>query len=66
MTNADKIVVEKLEEEKGDEEEEQDDDDQAQEDQAEDDIVGTLVTMSQKEKLKVPRSSSSHSLSSNY
>ncbi|GJV41951.1 hypothetical protein Tco_1420391 [Tanacetum coccineum] len=34
----------------GNEEEEQADDDQAQEDQVEDDIVGTLVTMSHKEK----------------
>ncbi|GKA12920.1 hypothetical protein Tco_0692466 [Tanacetum coccineum] len=66
MTNVEKIVGEKLEEEKGDEEEEQADDDQAQEDQAEDDIVGTLVTMSQKEKHEVPRSSSSHSQSLNY
>ncbi|GJU31058.1 hypothetical protein Tco_1174647 [Tanacetum coccineum] len=37
-----------------------------EEDQAEDDIVGILVTMSQKEKLEVPQSSSSRSLSSNY
>ncbi|GJV73582.1 retrovirus-related pol polyprotein from transposon TNT 1-94 [Tanacetum coccineum] len=50
MTNADKNVAEKIEKEKGDEEEEQANDDQAQEDQAEDDIVGTLVTMLQKEK----------------
>ncbi|GJZ58634.1 hypothetical protein Tco_0614450 [Tanacetum coccineum] len=66
MTDVDKIVVEKLEEEKDDVEEEQANDDQAQEDQAEDDIVGTLVTMSQKEKPKVLRLSFSHSLSSNY
>nr|GEW53526.1 hypothetical protein [Tanacetum cinerariifolium] len=66
MTDAEKNVVEKIEEEKGDEEEEQANDDQAQEDQVEDDIVGTLVTMSQKEKPEVPRSSSSRSLSSNY
>nr|GEX68524.1 hypothetical protein [Tanacetum cinerariifolium] len=49
-----------------DEEEEQANEDQAQENQVEGDIVGTLVTMSQKEKPEVPRSSSSHSLSSNY
>ncbi|GJS41526.1 hypothetical protein Tco_0566569 [Tanacetum coccineum] len=55
-----------VEEEKGDEEEKQADDDQAQEDQVDDDVVGTLVTMLQKEKLEVPRSSSSQSLSSNY
>ncbi|GKB59867.1 hypothetical protein Tco_0916053, partial [Tanacetum coccineum] len=66
MNDEEKNVVEKEEEEKGDEEEEQADDDQAQEDQVEDDIVGTLVTMSQKKKSKVPRSSSNHSLSSNY
>nr|GEY69990.1 hypothetical protein [Tanacetum cinerariifolium] len=66
MTDADKIVAETLEEEKGDEEEEQANYDQAQEDQAKDDIVGTLVTMSQKEKPGVPRSRSNHSLSSNY
>ncbi|GKF90514.1 hypothetical protein Tco_0274215, partial [Tanacetum coccineum] len=41
-------------------------DDQAQEDQTKDDIVGTLVTMSQKEKLEVPPSSSSCSMSLNY
>ncbi|GJY85871.1 hypothetical protein Tco_0499897 [Tanacetum coccineum] len=61
-----KNVAKKLEEEKGNAEEEQANDDQAQEDQVEDDIVGTLVTMSQKEKTEVPRSSSSHSLCSNY
>ncbi|GJR83920.1 hypothetical protein Tco_0154705 [Tanacetum coccineum] len=66
MTDAKKNVAKKLEVEKGDEEEEQANDDQAQEDQFKDDIVGTLVTMSQKEKPEVPRSSSSHSLSSNY
>ncbi|GJX29137.1 hypothetical protein Tco_0237216 [Tanacetum coccineum] len=65
MTNAEKIVTEKIDEEKG-EEVEHANDDQAQEDQVEDDIVGTLVTMSQKEKPEVPRSSSSRSLSSNY
>ncbi|GKE72586.1 hypothetical protein Tco_1534627, partial [Tanacetum coccineum] len=47
-------------------EEAQDDDDQDQKDQADDDIIGTLVTMSQKEKPEVPRSSSSRSLLSNY
>nr|GFC26955.1 hypothetical protein [Tanacetum cinerariifolium] len=36
------------------------------EDQADDDIIGTLVTMSQKEKAEDPRSSSSCSLSLNY
>ncbi|GJW12251.1 hypothetical protein Tco_1578078 [Tanacetum coccineum] len=41
-------------------------DEQAMEDQANDDIVGTLITMSQKEKPKVPPLSSSRSLSSNY
>ncbi|GJT04149.1 hypothetical protein Tco_0838611 [Tanacetum coccineum] len=66
MTDVDKNVAKKLEEEKGDKEEEQAIDDQAQKDQVENDIVGTLVTMSHKEKPKVPRSSSSHSLSSNY
>ncbi|GJV56492.1 hypothetical protein Tco_1457497 [Tanacetum coccineum] len=69
MTDAEKIVVEKLEEEKGDEEkteEEQANDDQAPENQAEVDIVGTLVTMLQKEKPEVPPTSSSRSLSSNY
>ncbi|GJZ47105.1 hypothetical protein Tco_0600937, partial [Tanacetum coccineum] len=66
MTDADKIIADKLEEEKGDEEVEQANDDQAQEDQVKDYIVGTLVTMSQKEKPEVPRSSSSRSLSSNY
>ncbi|GJW02351.1 hypothetical protein Tco_1561207 [Tanacetum coccineum] len=58
MTDAEKNVAEKVEEEKGDEEEERADDDQAQEDQVKDDIVGTLITMSQKEKPEVPRSSS--------
>ncbi|GJT34729.1 hypothetical protein Tco_0925148, partial [Tanacetum coccineum] len=66
MTDADKIIANKLEEEKGDEEVEQANDDQAQEDQVKDYIVGTLVTMSQKEKPEVPRSSSSRSLSLNY
>ncbi|GKG36485.1 hypothetical protein Tco_0444163, partial [Tanacetum coccineum] len=47
-------------------EEDQDHDDQDQKDQADDDIIGTLVTMSQKENPEVPRSSSSRSLSSNY
>ncbi|GJZ54400.1 hypothetical protein Tco_0609285 [Tanacetum coccineum] len=41
-------------------------DEQAIEDQADDDIVRTLVTMLQKEKPKVPPSSSIRSLSSNY
>ncbi|GJV42912.1 hypothetical protein Tco_1427448 [Tanacetum coccineum] len=66
MADADRNVVEKVEEEKGDEEEKQVDDDQAQEDQVDGDVLGTLVTMSQKEKPEVPRSSSSQSLSSNY
>ncbi|GKE78447.1 hypothetical protein Tco_1544567, partial [Tanacetum coccineum] len=66
ITDAKKNVAEKLEEEKGDEEEEHANDDQVQEDQVKDDIVGTLVTMSQKEKPEVPRSSSSRSLSLNY
>ncbi|GJU38000.1 hypothetical protein Tco_1186354 [Tanacetum coccineum] len=54
LENRDQAMTdaEKLEEEKGDEEEEQANDDQAQEDQVEDDIVGTFVTMSQKEKPK--------------
>ncbi|GJT09771.1 hypothetical protein Tco_0856813 [Tanacetum coccineum] len=60
------IDDERTDSENGEEEEEQANDDQAQEDQAEDDIVGTHVTMSQKEKPEVPRSSSSHSSSSNY
>ncbi|GKG51077.1 hypothetical protein Tco_0539201 [Tanacetum coccineum] len=66
MTDAYKNIAEKIEEEKGDEEEEQANDDQSWEDHAEDDIVGTLVTMLQKEKHEVPRSSLSWSLSSNY
>nr|GEW39273.1 hypothetical protein [Tanacetum cinerariifolium] len=69
MTDAKKIIAEKLEEEKGNKEqteEEQANDDQARKDQTEDNIVGTLVTMSQKEKPKVTSSSSSLSLSSNY
>ncbi|GKA43341.1 hypothetical protein Tco_0736065 [Tanacetum coccineum] len=52
MTNVDKNIAKKLEEEKGDKEEEQAIDDQAQKDQVENDIVGTLVTMSHKEKPK--------------
>ncbi|GJU14815.1 hypothetical protein Tco_1142781 [Tanacetum coccineum] len=40
--------------------------DEEDDDRIEDYIVGTLVTMSQKEKPEVPRSSSSQSLSSNY
>ncbi|GKC55190.1 hypothetical protein Tco_1077935 [Tanacetum coccineum] len=59
MTGTEKNVVEKVEEEKGDKEEERADDDQAQEDQVKDDIVGTLITLSQKEKPEVPRSISS-------
>ncbi|GJU30820.1 hypothetical protein Tco_1174409, partial [Tanacetum coccineum] len=69
MTAMEKNVAEKTEEEQGDEEQDeeaQDDDNQDQKDQADDDIIGTLVTMSQKEKPKVPRSSSSRSLLSNY
>nr|GEW42042.1 hypothetical protein [Tanacetum cinerariifolium] len=68
MTDMEKNVAKKTEEVQGDEEqaeEAQDDDDQDQKDQADDDIIGTLVTMSEKEKPKVPRSSSSYSLSSN-
>nr|GEX00143.1 hypothetical protein [Tanacetum cinerariifolium] len=66
MADADRNVVEKVEEEKGDEEEKQANDDQDQKDQVDDDVVGTLITMSQKEKLEVPQSSSSQSMSSNY
>ncbi|GJX94724.1 hypothetical protein Tco_0349310 [Tanacetum coccineum] len=69
MDDAEKNDADKLEEEKGDEEqteEEQANDDQAQKDQAKYDIVGTLVTMSQKEKPGVPPSSSSLYLLSNY
>nr|GEV13026.1 hypothetical protein [Tanacetum cinerariifolium] len=69
MTDAEKIIAEKLEEEKGNKEQtkkEQANDDQAQKDQTKDNIVGTLVTMSQKEKPKVTSSSSILSLSSNY
>ncbi|GJU97175.1 hypothetical protein Tco_1326446 [Tanacetum coccineum] len=69
MTDMEKNVAEKTKEVQGDEEqaeEAQDDDDQDQKDQADDDIIGTLVTMSQKEKPKVSRSSSSRSLSSSY
>nr|GEW82590.1 putative reverse transcriptase domain-containing protein [Tanacetum cinerariifolium] len=43
-----------------------DDDDQDQKDYVGGDIIGTLVTISQKEKDEVPRSSLSRSLSSNY
>ncbi|GJT69527.1 hypothetical protein Tco_1028813 [Tanacetum coccineum] len=69
MTDAEKNVDEKKKLEQGDEkqaEEDQDYDDQDQKYQTDDDIIGTLITMSQKEKLELPRSSSSRSLSSNY
>ncbi|GJX51041.1 hypothetical protein Tco_0277886 [Tanacetum coccineum] len=69
MTDMKKNVAEKTEELQGDEEkaeEAQDDDDQDQKDKADDDIIRTLFTMSQKEKPEVLKSSSSHSLSSNY
>ncbi|GJT13458.1 hypothetical protein Tco_0860500 [Tanacetum coccineum] len=70
ITNDDKSIdIEETDNERSDKdqtEEEQANDDQAQEDQTEDDIVGTLVTMSKKEKPEVPPSSSSCSLSSNY
>nr|GFC37253.1 hypothetical protein [Tanacetum cinerariifolium] len=70
MIDAPKHDTNKIEEEQGDEEQakedQDDDDDQDQEDQVDDDIIGTLVTMSQKEKAEVPRSSSSRSLSLNY
>ncbi|GJS27520.1 hypothetical protein Tco_0488140 [Tanacetum coccineum] len=69
MIDMEKNVAEKTEEEQGDEEqaeEAQYNDDQDQKDQANDDIIGTLVTMLQKQKPEVPRSSSSRSLSSNY
>nr|GEU41091.1 hypothetical protein [Tanacetum cinerariifolium] len=65
MDDAVKNDVEKAEEEK-DADKEPTRDEQAIKNQADDDIVGTLVTMSQKEKPEVPPSSFSHSLSSNY
>ncbi|GKB85339.1 hypothetical protein Tco_0957611 [Tanacetum coccineum] len=57
MIDMEKNVAEKTEKEQGDEEhaeEAQDDDNQDEKDQADDDIIGTLVTMSQKEKLEIP------------
>ncbi|GKE93220.1 hypothetical protein Tco_1574315, partial [Tanacetum coccineum] len=59
MADAEKVDSEKTEEEKVDIE-------QARDDKAEDDQVGSLIFVTRKEKSKVPPSSSSLSLSSNY
>nr|GEV98408.1 retrovirus-related Pol polyprotein from transposon TNT 1-94 [Tanacetum cinerariifolium] len=64
MNDAEKTKVEQGDEKQA--EEDKDDDDQDQKYQTDDDIIGTLITMSQKEKPKLPSSSSNCSLSSNY
>ncbi|GJV00676.1 hypothetical protein Tco_1329946 [Tanacetum coccineum] len=69
ITDVEKNVAKKTKVEHGDEkqaEEDQDDDDQDQKDQTDNDIIGILITMPQKEKPKLPRSSSIRSLSLNY
>ncbi|GJU26672.1 hypothetical protein Tco_1165293 [Tanacetum coccineum] len=65
MDDAVKNDAEKAEEEK-DVDKDPTRNEQAMKDQADDDVVGTLIIMSQKEKPEVPPSSSSRSLSSNY